>query len=116
MYKGNISNVEVEDVNMEGAKNVKIQWLISKEKGGAPNFAMRRFILNVGGRIPKHKHNYEHEIFILEGEGKIGVEGNGEEITKPGDFIYIPPNVYHWYENVGSSQLSFLCIIPQKNE
>jgi len=111
MYKDNVSNIPLEEVNMKGAKKVKIQWLISKERGGAPNFAMRRFILEPGGEIPVHNHNYEHEIFVLKGEGKIGVNSE-EDYVKAGDFIYIPPNVPHWYKNTGSNVLIFLCIIP----
>ena len=36
------TEVELEDVTMEGAEGAKIRWLIS-EKDGAPNFATRLF-------------------------------------------------------------------------
>ena len=53
----------------EGAKNTTIRWLIA-EREGAPNFYMRLIEIGAGGNTPDHAHEWEHEVFILEGEGK----------------------------------------------
>ena len=50
----------------EGAENLNIRWLITKEIG-AKNFAMRLFEMKSGGSSPYHSHPWEHEVFILEG-------------------------------------------------
>jgi len=115
MYIKHISDVPYEKVAINGAKDTYIQWLITKEKAGAKNFAMRRFIIKPGGLIPKHSHDWEHEIFILEGEGVIGA-GDKEVKVKEGTFLYIPPNVPHWYRNDGDTDFVFLCLIPYKEE
>lgn len=99
-------DVEEEVVKMEGAKDAFIKWLI---KG--PNFHLRYFRIKVNGNSPKHSHNYEHEIFVLNGNGKVFIDEKVYNISK--DFsIYIPPNSLHQIVNDGAVDLEFLCIIP----
>ena len=62
------AEVPLNDVTMEGAAGCKVRWLVG-EADAAPNFAMRQFELEPGGHTPRHFHPYEHEIFVLEGEG-----------------------------------------------
>lgn len=102
--------IEATDVEMEGAENVKVRWLISEED--APNFAMRMFEFEPKGHTPLHTHNYEHEIFILEGEGVLTYEKKEHEFKK-GDFISIPPNKEHQITNT-KDKLRLLCFIPLK--
>ena len=110
---GNINNVKKEKVEMEGAEKTWIQWLITK-KQGAENYAMRLFTIEVNGKIPRHQHPWEHEIFVLEGNGIIGCFDEEKEV-KEGDFLYIEPDVPHWYKNNGNKPWKFLCIIPYKD-
>jgi quercetin dioxygenase-like cupin family protein len=109
---GHYSKVEAESVAMEGAKEVKVRWLIA-EREGAPNFYMRLFEIAPGGHSPRHKHDYEHEIFILEGHG-LALDGGKEEPIQAGSFLFIPPNVEHQLRNTGEAALKFLCLIPRK--
>ncbi|MFH1179934.1 MAG: cupin, partial [Candidatus Bathyarchaeota archaeon] len=60
-------DIENQDVPAP-AEKVKIRWLIN-EKNGALNFAMRRFEVEPGGYTPYHTHDWEHEVYVLEGEG-----------------------------------------------
>ena len=115
MYVGHIEDVKKEKVDMEGmdgqkTKGVWIQWLI-REDQGAENYALRLFTLEPGGVIPKHQHPWEHEIFILSGEGIIGA-GETEVTVHEGNFLYIEPDIPHWYRNESDKELKFLCIIP----
>jgi uncharacterized cupin superfamily protein len=55
-------------VTMEGAAGCRVRWLVG-DQDAAPNFAMREFELDPGGHTPRHFHPYEHEIYVLEGEG-----------------------------------------------
>ena len=112
MYLGHVDNVKKEEVKMEGTSGTFIQWLISKGQG-AENYAMRLFTVKPGGKIAKHQHPWEHEIFILKGHGKVGVGGEEVEVRE-GNFLYIEPNVPHWYENLGDEDWQFICIIPMK--
>ena len=106
------AEVPAEPVEMEGAKDVQIRWLIS-EREGAPNFFMRLFEMAPGGHSPRHRHDYEHEIFILEGEGTAFYEGEEHEIG-PGYSLFIPPNAEHQFRNTGNDILKFLCLIPKR--
>lgn len=94
----------------EGAKGARVRWLITKEVG-ARNFAMRLFEIDPGGHTPLHSHPWEHEIFILEGEGEVL---GGDEVKRigPGDVIFIPPDERHQIRNTGKGVLKLLCLIP----
>jgi len=102
--------VKAEAVDFEDAKDVKVRWLIS-DKDNAPNFAMRLFEVSPGGYSPLHTHNWEHEVFILEGEG-VANDGEKEFKIKNGTVVYVAPEERHQFENTGSDILKFLCLIP----
>ncbi|HIE39233.1 MAG TPA: cupin domain-containing protein, partial [Anaerolineae bacterium] len=58
---------------------------------------------------------YEHEIFVLEGEGVAeGPEGGVQ--MRPGEALYIPPDEPHGYRNTGEGVLRFICVIPHPEE
>lgn len=106
------TDVEPEEVR-EGCKDVNIRWLITKDDG-AENFAMRLFEVGPGGHTPFHTHDYEHEVFIISGEGAIKIEGR-VEILKKGDALFVPPDVEHQFLSSAESSLRFLCLIPNKD-
>jgi len=106
------TQVELEKVEKEGFEGIKVRWLIS-EKDGAKNFAMRCFELSPGGHTSVHSHDWEHEVFILNGEGLVTC-GNEEKKVSPGYVVFIPPNVLHSFKNIGKDTFRFLCLIPYK--
>ena len=77
----------------------------------AKNFAMRLFEIGPGGHSPWHNHEWEHEMFVLEGEGMAKTEG-GEIKCVPGDVFFIEPREWHNFTNTGSGPFKFLCLIP----
>jgi quercetin dioxygenase-like cupin family protein len=104
------SNITKSPVEVEGAKDVGIRWLISREDG-AENFAMRMFELEPGGHTPLHTHPQEHEVFILEGQGTFIFEQQQHPFSAE-HVIFVPPNKEHRFMNTGESLLRMLCIIP----
>ncbi len=94
-------------------KKTRIQVLISPQEG--PHFAMRRFVMEPGGGMPRHTNTVEHEQYVLRGRARIGV---GEEIyeVQAGDVLLIPEGVPHWYENIGDEPFEFLCIVPNEED
>ncbi len=102
-------NVEVKDAE-EGASKLRVRWLITKEMG-APNFAMRLFEMEPEGYSPFHSHPWEHEVFILEGEGLVVGDG-GEKKFRAGDVVFILPNEKHQFKNDGEKTVKFLCLVP----
>jgi quercetin dioxygenase-like cupin family protein len=106
------SDVELEDPTEDGIKDVKLRWLITK-KDGAKNFAMRLFEIKPGGYTPLHQHDWEHEVFVLEGKGVT----KNKETEKPfnqGDVFFVPPMEWHQFVNTSNETLKFLCLIPYK--
>ena len=106
-------DVTLEDVKVDGAKGTKIRWLIS-QKDSAPNFALRLFEVEVGGFTPYHSHNFEHEVYVLDGEGVFVTEEKDYPFKKD-DVIYADPDLKHQFRNVGQTTLKFLCAVPIDN-
>lgn len=92
-------------------KGTTRQVLISSEE--APHFALRRFIMEPGGGMPKHTNTVEHEQFILSGKAQVGI-GDAVFEVKQGDAVFIPEGVPHWYEADAAEGFEFLCIVPNK--
>ncbi|MEJ2545439.1 MAG: cupin domain-containing protein [Calditrichaceae bacterium] len=90
------------------------QVLISSDE--APNFAMRKFILQPGGSMPNHTNTVEHEQYVLNGQAEIAIGDKTYQVKKD-DVVFIPANVPHWYKVIGDEPFEFLCLIPnQKDE
>ncbi len=77
---------------------------------GAPNFAMRRFVMGEGGGMPTHTNLVEHEQYVLRGRGRVTIGGKAHEV-KADDAVYIPAGVPHSYE-VLEAPFEFLCVVP----
>jgi quercetin dioxygenase-like cupin family protein len=103
-------SIPANEVTMEGASGCTVRWLVGKQDA-APNFAMRQFEVAPGGYTPKHFHDYEHEVYVLEGEGVV-MEGDNTHCLHAGDVVYVVPNEVHQFRNTGSTPLKFLCLVP----
>jgi quercetin dioxygenase-like cupin family protein len=90
-----------------------IRWLINEEEDSAPHFVLRLIEVAPGGNTPQHTHPYEHENFVVEGQGKVLLEDKWHEIG-PGEVIFVPAGTLHQYVNCGKGTLRFLCAIPAK--
>src|SRR5208283_5547791 len=110
LHKVNVNTVMDAPVTEEEAKGARIKWLIN-EKDGAPIFLMRHVPVEPGGFTPYHQHDWEHEVYVLEGKGKVRYE-ESEEPIEPGDAILIPPGKKHQFR-AGTEPLKFLCIVPK---
>jgi quercetin dioxygenase-like cupin family protein len=103
-------HIPADAVTMEGASGCRIRCLIGPDDG-APSFTMRQFEVAPGGNTPRHAHAYEHEVFILEGEGTV-LDSRGEHRLQAGMAVFIAPDEIHQFRNTGSRPLKFLCLIP----
>lgn len=106
----NYESVPEKKVEMDGAEGCHVRQLVG-EKDGAPSFAMRQFTVEPGGHTPRHHHPYEHEVFVLEGEGEV-YEGDTAHPLKKGDVVLVKPDEVHQFRNTGEEPLKFLCLIP----
>lgn len=85
------------------------QVLIGPEQG--PHFALRRFIMQPGGGMPRHTNTVEHEQYVLRGRARIGIGHETFEV-RADDVVYIPAGTPHWYEVQGDEPFEFLCVVP----
>ena len=102
---------EIPREEVKAGKGARRQVLIGPDE--APNFALRRFIMEPGGGIPAHTNTVEHEQYVLRGQARVGI---GDKVIDvgPGHVLYIPAGTPHWYEVHGSEPFEFLCIVPNK--
>ena len=80
---------------------------------GAPNFCMRRFDVEPGGYAPRHTHDWEHEIYVVEGKGEVLLGDQWHEVSQ-GSAVFIPPNADHQIKNSSDGPLAFLCLVPSQ--
>ncbi len=107
MYVKNSQTIPVEEV--KAGSGTTRQVLIGPDE--APHFAMRRFIMEPGGGMPRHTNTVEHEQYVLRGEAEIGI---GEETfrVRQGDVVFMPAGTPHWYKATGHGPFEFLCVVP----
>lgn len=98
---------------VENGIGVTRKVLISLQE--APNFAMRTFTIQPGGNMPNHTNLVEHEQFVLRGHARIGIGAESYDV-EPGDIVYIPANVPHYYTNTGDDPFEFICCVPNKED
>lgn len=100
---------DIEPQVVQSGKDTTIQVLISPDEG--PHFAMRRFVMQPGGGMPKHTNEIEHEQYVLRGRAQICIGDQTYEVSA-GDVVFIPARVPHWYQNIGKEPFEFLCMVP----
>jgi len=106
-----VREVAAQDVEVDGAEGVRIQWLFGKDD--APeNFYMRLFELAPGGHTPRHGHPWEHEVYILEGEGIVASTAGDQPLTAQ-SVVHVPAGEVHQFRNTGRAPLKFLCLVPK---
>jgi len=94
-------------------QHVKKQVLVGPEQG-AENFVLRLFVLGPRGTTPHHSHPWEHEVYVLAGNGKVVT--NHEAPLRPGHAVFVAPDEVHHFENIGETPLEFLCIVPLEGD
>jgi quercetin dioxygenase-like cupin family protein len=110
MHKVNIDEIPDKGVNRVYMAGVSIRYLVVEEFG-APNFELRYFEVQKGGKTSVDEHPYEHEVFVLKGRGKL-LLNDKEYPLRPNDAILIEPNEKHRLVQEGEEALGFLCIVP----
>jgi quercetin dioxygenase-like cupin family protein len=92
-----------------GADGLTVRWVINASQG-ATNFAMRVFELGPGKESPFHKHENEHEAFVLAGSGEVETDA-GTASLKEGSALFIPAQENHRFRNTGKDVMRFIDVI-----
>jgi quercetin dioxygenase-like cupin family protein len=78
---------------------------------GSPTFVMRLFEIEQGCATTLHTHAWEHEFFVVEGEGVVN--SNGKEFPiRAGDAAMVLPNEQHNIMNKKKKMLRVICVVP----
>ncbi|MCF7891122.1 cupin domain-containing protein [Candidatus Bipolaricaulota bacterium] len=102
-----------EITDLEDAEDVEKEVLLGDPEG-VETFAMRRFTLGRGGHTPHHRHDWEHEVYVLAGRGKIKTDEGDKELSG-GDAVYVPSNEDHQFVSE-TEGFTFLCLVPKRGE
>jgi quercetin dioxygenase-like cupin family protein len=111
MKINNNAELRFMNVEMEGAKDVKMKMLIGPDDQ-SDNIFMRHFIIAPGGNTPFHQHNYEHVVKIESNRGIVVDENGTEHEVKKGQSLFVRPNEMHQFRNPFGEDFEFTCIIP----
>jgi quercetin dioxygenase-like cupin family protein len=88
-----------------------LKWEVINADDGAPNFIMRVFEVQPGVSTPSHSHDWEHEVYVLDGQG-VAISPQGETSVSRDSVVFVPPNEHHCFKNNGNKVLRFICVIP----
>lgn len=106
MYVKNYREVSSEP---GGADGLTMRWVINASQG-ATNFAMRVFELEPGKESPFHRHENEHEAFVLSGSGEVETDESSAELQE-GAAIFVPAFENHRFRNTGTDVLRLIDVI-----
>lgn len=102
MYKQNIKN------SLTASKPGLISHiLLQKDTVPNCNLAITWVEVEPGFAQTPHSHPPEQVYIIIQGEGKM-IVGQDEENVTVGDLIYIPSNAVHSIKNVGKDNLIYI--------
>jgi len=105
------STAERPQVEVSAGTGTRMQVLIGPTE--APHFAMRRFVMQPGGGMPRHTNKVEHEQYVLRGRARISI-GDQIHTVGAGDVVFIPAGIPHSYEAEGDEPFEFLCLVPNQ--
>ena len=81
--------------------------LMNKQRPDGMSVSLVRF--EDGARTNWHVHPGEQILYILEGEGRAGTEGQ-ETVVRPGDVVYTDSGERHWHGATPGQSMSHLSI------
>ena len=103
----------VPPTRIEVGDGTSMQVLIGRHE--APNFCLRRFVIEPGGSMPLHTNEVEHEQYVLGGRAQVRI-GESKYDVAAGDAVYIPAGVEHDYRNQGNEPFEFICVVPNRDD
>lgn len=106
-----VSLADVQASSPEGTKGVHFRPLLA-ENVDPPNFYLRVFDISPGGHTPLHTHAWEHEVYVVSGNGKLVLEDRQEDLSE-GDAVFVEPGELHQFMNDGEAGMRMICVIPK---
>lgn len=105
-YKTSIDEVPLVEglTSKEGWVNMKVQFLIDAENGGAATFVIGRTVFPPGSKHDWHRHHSAEEwLYVESGEG-LALMDEEEVLVGPGEVVFIPKNEWHGFRNPSNTE------------
>lgn len=114
MKKLIVHESEVEEVARPGRF---MKWMITKEQTGAHNLSSVLIRVPAGETVkPAHSHpNGEEAIFIIEGKGKVYIDGEVGEVES-GSAVLFPRGSVHMLRNSGTGEMRVICFFAPPSD
>lgn len=85
--------------------------ILHPDKTGVPiNYSLAHAKVEVGQKTRPHKLKTSEVYYVIEGQGLMHIGQEAFEVG-PDVTVYIPPDSVQYIENIGDSDLKFLCIV-----
>lgn len=117
MYKycGKISDLPL-DVENNFIENSEKRIVFGPKGRFWDNNVMRCFTLYPKAKSKLHSHRWSHLTICLDGKGQFVIGEEVVDVTQ-GYWIYIPPDVPHYFvNNTEDENFTFLCIVPPEGD
>ena len=85
-------------------------WNPKNHPGFSGRYSLAHATLPIGKSSAPHTLKSHELYYILSGSGVMHIADESSPVG-PGDAIEIPPGERQWIENIGASELRFLCIV-----
>ena len=112
MIIGNENEVQGNSVEHPEARKAAMKVLVSPREGW-DGYVMRIVELEQGGFSPRHRHDWPHINYMIEGSGTLYLDGE-ETPVSAGSYAYVPAGKEHQYRNAGEGAFRFICIVPDE--
>ena len=97
--------------SFEGGEGVKIkEYFNPNNTSNQINYSIAKCSLDVGKKTKLHKIKSSEIYYILQGKGNLKINEKIFYLEK-NDSAHVPPNSKQFIENIGSENLSFICIV-----
>jgi len=99
-----------DDVDALGLPGRELSWLVAPGALAANHCSVCMIRVAPGDKVrPAHSHpNGEEVIYIIQGSGRVLVEGEVSEV-RPGTAVLFPRGAVHMLHNTGSEQMKVVC-------
>lgn len=102
-------NSEIDSIQGDEGTNIK-QYFHPHNTLNGINYSLAQFSLKPGKRSKLHKIKSSEIYYILEGSARLKVDEDFFTLQKD-DSLFVPPNSEQHIENIGTTDLRFLCIV-----
>jgi quercetin dioxygenase-like cupin family protein len=72
-----------------------------------------RVTFEPGARTAWHTHPLGQTLIVTAGSGRVRQWGGGIQEIKPGDVVWIPPNVKHWHGATPTERMTHIAIMER---